>query len=180
MMNGIILGEPGSESSECQGEVAFMSNAWKKKVTVKAEDGPAPGTIKWSLDSELKKFPDKDELWFDKTADKMPKRDYYLLEFDLEDKTKLNLKFAPNPMLAFWVEMGSAFNPEPDCPQKPSYCHEVYATCVDEKRLTVRNEDETIATFRFSLGFLKGGEDPKSQESYVRFDPVGSNRDGGL
>ena len=177
-MADTLVDEPVRDKCEPEGGGHFMGSGASRNVTIIAYINDK-GDVDFKMESDLKKDPDKDQLTFDKTADHMPKKDYYLVDFDLKDDTKLKLEFAPNPMLAFWVNMGSPFNPEPKCPQTPSYCEEVYAVSVSKKRLTVRNEDEIIATFRFSLGFLKGGEDPKSQTSYVRFDPIGENRDGG-
>ena len=161
----------------------WLSGSGKKmKVTVHASPGTQGREVDFWIESDLKKVPTDpadEELIFNKTNNGMKKKDWYEVDFDLDDHSGLKLEFAPNPMLAFWVSMGSPFNPQPGCPQMPSYCESVYAISVNPSKLTVRNEDEVWSTFRFSLGFLKGGQDPKNQNSYVRYDPIGSNQDGG-
>src|SRR5690349_12936467 len=61
--------------------------------------------IHWVIDSKLKD-PVTGNLVFNKKNDQMPKRDYYLVDFVLEDHTGLDLRFDPNPMQAFWVVLG--------------------------------------------------------------------------
>jgi hypothetical protein len=148
-----------------------LASGWKATVKVFADPGDP---IEWKLESSLKGH--DDYLVFDKTKDHMPKRDYYLIEFDLVDRTGLNLKFQPNPVHAFWVATGDEYDP-PECPQTASYSPTIYAICDDPdgKSLTVRNDDLTRQYFRFSLGFVG---DPDGRE--YRYDPVGDNQDGGL
>jgi hypothetical protein len=152
------------------------SKTFKVDVYAKpAKPGDPPENVQFSLSSPLKTGP-KGELVFNKTKDDMYKQDYYLLEFDLHDTSTLGLTFAPNPMVALWVNLGSTV-----CPTSKCYSDEVYAVCVNKSgdQLTVRNEDKTIADFSFSLGFLKAGADPLDPNSYIRYDPVGTNQDGG-
>jgi hypothetical protein len=141
------------------------------QVYVIAESGPTPGSVTFKLDSDL--TDDKDELVFDQDRDDMRKLDYYLIEFNLVDRTGLRLQFAPSKQDAFWVIMGSDDTTSPPCPKAPSYSDEIYAIDVDKDKLTVRNENNTIAKFAYSLGFVKG------DGSAVRMDPVGTNKDGG-
>ena len=156
----------------------LMKKGWTVHVDVIVEDplpGDPPDQVRFSLDSKLKG--PNGALVFNKTNDGMKKVDYYLVEFDLVDKSSLDLSFAPNPMVAFWVNWNSQ-----SCPNGACYSHEIYAVGVDEqhgKKLLVRNEDNSIVDFAFSLGFLKGGFDPSDPNGYIRYDPIGTNQDGG-
>lgn len=182
-MNDVDLSEPPCDEGAGEDGVWIMGSPWAWKATVHADPGTEGREVDFWIECDLKgspKDPKDQELVFDKTQQKMKKKDWFEIEFGLDDKSGLKLEFAPNPMLAFWVNMGSPFNPDPACPLVPSYSPDVYATCVSRDQLRVRNEDEVIATFRFSLGFLKGGQDPKNQTSYVRYDPIGSNKNGGF
>lgn len=119
----------------------------------------------------------KNQLVFNKTNDNMKKQDYYLIEFDLDDQSGLNLSFAPNPMHALWVD----FTAPVTCPTSAVYSDEFFAVCVDPsgQKLTVRNDDSKVEDFAFTLRFLPQGADPKDQSSYVDYDPIGQNQDGG-
>ncbi len=150
------------------------------KVEVKAKpakDGDPPEKLQFSLESDLKKDRTTDELVFDKSKNNMKKADHYLIEFDLDDKSGLSLRFAPNPMEAFWVKMDST-----ECPKAASYSNEVYAVGIDKsgEKLTVRNEDSRCAMFAYALRFLKKGADPNDPANYIPFDPIGDNRNGGV
>jgi hypothetical protein len=134
-----------------------------------------PGTTK-PIDFELRSNLLKgSELVFNKDNDGMKKKDFYLVDFELDDQTSLNLSFQPNPMKALWVNMGDAMGP-PRCPDTAAYCDDIYAVSVDPngKKITVRNNDAKIQFFSFSLGFIG---DPN--ESEYRYDPGGQNQDGG-
>ena len=139
------------------------------KVKVIAEHDA--GEVTFKLDSELKD--EEDRLVFDQDRDEMRKLDYYLVEFELDDRTGLDLQFAPRKEDAFWVVMGPDDRTDPPCPKQPSNSAEIHAVDVDKHTLTVRNENNTIAKFAYSLGFVTG------HGREVRFDPVGSNQDGG-
>ena len=165
----------------CATETAsLMKKGWAVEVEITArpaKPGDPPDQLQWSMDSDVKVGHEK--LEFDKNKQNgMKKQDYYLIEFKLKDHSGLNLRFAPNPSVAFWVNWNSQ-----DCPEGACYCDEVYAVCVDQEdgdKMIVRNEDDTIADFAFSIGFLKGGSHPSDPNGYVRYDPIGSNKDGGL
>lgn len=121
--------------------------------------------------------PKNGELTFNKSNDGMGKSDYYLLTFQLDDKTTKNLRFEPNPMKALWVSMGDAMNPPP-CPTSASYCEDIFAVLVDQndgKSMVVRNNDAKVQYFTFSLGFIGDPDD-----SEYRFDPGGQNQNGGV
>jgi hypothetical protein len=154
---------------------------WSFKVQITAERGPPPDYVTFSMKSRLLQGT---ELVFDKFENGMKKRDYYIVEFDLDDDSGLDLSFHPDPRIAFWVNLDRSIDPEctdvPSCPTDASYSDEIFAICVGEDELKVRNEDKTKAKFSFSLGFVKGGFDPDNPAGQIRYDPVGSNKDGGI
>jgi hypothetical protein len=129
--------------------------------------------IRWVIESQLKN-PRTDNLVFNKNDDHMPQRDYYVVNFLLQDFTGLDLRFEPNPMNAFWVAVGDKTT-MPNCPKSAAYNNEIYAIADDDpngKRLTIRNDDVTEALFSYSLGFIDGNGNPH------RCDPGGDNQDG--
>ncbi len=154
-------------------KVRPMQAAKTYKVTITAKPGTGTDPIDWDYDSILKKG-SSGHLVFNKNDDGMKKWDYYLIEFGLDDRTTLGLQFEPNPMNAFWVVMGDNVSP-PSCPQTAHYEAQIYAICDDPngRTLTVRNEDDTVQFFRFSLGFIDSDGNPH------RFDPIGQNQNAG-
>jgi len=149
-------------------------SGWKFTVKVWALPGTGNDPVYWHMESSLKD-PDHDVLIFNKTGNNMPKKDFYLIEFDLQDHSGLSLSFEPNPMNAFWVAMGNS-NSAPPCPTEPSYSKTVYATSADStgSKLTVRNDDMEIEMFSFSLGFVSSVDG-----AHYRYDPGGNNQNGG-
>lgn len=148
-----------------------LPSGWKYTVKVWALPGDP---VYWHMESGLKD-PGSDVLVFNKSRNNMPKQDFYLIEFDLQDHSGLSLRFEPNPMNAFWVAVGDR-NSSPPCPATPSYADSIYATGVDSDgaKLTVRNDDMEIEMFSFSLGFVSSVDG-----SHYRYDPGGSNQNGG-
>ena len=94
------------------------------KVKVIAEPDANAGEVTFKLDSELKD--DEDRLVFDQDRDEMRKLDYYLVEFELDDRTDLDLQFAPRKEDAFWVVMGRDDTTDPPCPKQPSHSDEIH------------------------------------------------------
>ncbi len=131
------------------------------KVDVIAEPGAALGDVIFRLNSELKN--DEEQLVFDQDRDEMRKLDDDPVEFELDDRTDLDLQFARKKD-AFWVVMGPDSTTDPPYPKQPSYSDEIYAVDVDKHKLTVRNENNTVAKFAYSLGFVT------RNGSKVRFD----------
>ena len=160
--------EHGHKHSNSRGNV--LSAGWKTTVKVVALPG---NPIEWRIDSKLKAR--NGYLVFNKSDDQMPKKDHYLIEFDLQDFTGLNLQFQPNPMDAFWVAMGDDKTPPP-CPRSASYSDQIYAIGddVNGQSLTIRHDDRDIQYFAYSLGLIG---DPDGTE--YRCDPIGDNQDGG-
>src|SRR5438045_3496163 len=91
------------------------ASGWKRTVKVWAVGNP----IEWHLESSLKD-PETGYLVFDKNKDQMPKQDYYLIEFSLQDHSGLNLRFKSNPSNAFWVVLGDDKEPPP-CPRESAH-----------------------------------------------------------
>jgi hypothetical protein len=143
------------------------------RVDVIAESDPSSGEVRFRLDSELIEGEDDGGLIFDQDRDDMLKLDYYLVEFKLVDRTRLGLRFSPDKKDAFWVVTGPVDAPNPPCPTTPSYTEEIHAIDVERGRLIVRNENNTVANFTYSLGFLT------REGKAIRFDPGGINKDGG-
>ena len=142
---------------------------WSYTVKVWAVGDP----IRWIIESKLKDSK-TDNLTFNKYNDQMPKRDYYVVEFVLQDFTTLDLRFEPNPMRAFWVAVGDKTT-MPKCPDQASYSDEIYAIADNDptgKRLTIRNDDMSEALFSYALNFIDRDGNPH------RCDPGGDNQDG--
>lgn len=156
-----------------QVKVRPMASAKTFKATVVAKPGTGVDPVDFSLDSLLK-HPASGHLVFNKSNNGMKKTGYYLIEFDLDDQTALGLRFEPNPMDAFWVAMGNETTPPP-CPKSASYSNEVYAISDDPngRTLTVRNDDDTLRYFAYSLNLVDQNSTPH------RFDPIGQNQNGG-
>jgi hypothetical protein len=169
----LLICETEDEEMELRArKVRPMEAAKTFRVTVIATPGTDIDPVHWDLASNLN--PGNGHLVFNKSANGMKKWDYYLIEFNLDDHTKLGLQFHPNPMQAFWVAMGDNVSP-PDCPQDAAYSDQVYAISDDPngRSLTVRNEDDFVQFFRFSLGFIDRYGEPH------RYDPIGQNMNGG-
>lgn len=144
------------------------------KVAVTAERDPITDEVRFKLDSDLIEGEDDGGgLVFDQNRDDMWKIDYYIVEFDLDDRTGRGLRFAPDKDEAFWVNTGPVDAPSPPCPTTPSFSDEIHALAVDGCKLIVRNENNTIANFSYSLGFVT------EDGNQIRLDPGGENRDGG-
>jgi hypothetical protein len=103
----------------------------------------------------------------------MPKRDYYLIDFNLQDHSGLNLRFKSDPMDAFAVAIGGQRPPPPPCPPPGSYSNSIYAVSCDPngKTLTIRNDDMNVEYFSFALYFDSDAGDQC-------FDPGGENQNG--
>lgn len=154
----------------------------KYKVTITAYfdpgDPPTPGNVKFDMNSDLKTGWRK--LEFDKTKDKMKKDESYELAFTLVDNTGLGLTFAPALQDALWASAGDAKG-DPPCPTSACSNPQFSATArsTDGKTLTVINLDDNVENIAFTLRFLPAGANPSSPNSYVEYDPISSNKDGG-
>jgi hypothetical protein len=142
---------------------------WSYTVKVWALGDP----IQWVIESKLRD-PQTGNLVFNKNNDHMPKRDYYVVNFELHDFSGLQLRFEPNPRDAFWVAVGDREN-MPPCPGSAAYSDQIYAICDDTggMKLTIRNDDLDQVLFSYSLGFVSDLHGSKH-----RCDPGGDNQNG--
>ena len=169
-MNHVVT-EERSELCELlrQAREVAAPAGWRFTVKVWALGDP----IQWVIESKLRD-PNTGNLVFNKEHDHMPKRDYYLIDFELHDASGLELRFQPNPMNAFWVAMGDR-EYMPPCPSSAAYSDQIYAICDDTngRVLTVRNDDMDQRLFSYSLNFVS---DVDNKEH--RCDPGGENQNG--
>lgn len=112
----------------------------------------------------------------------MRKADYHLVEFILDDRTGDRLKFPSVPHDAMWV--AHVDDPQhPICPDKDTKSDydvlEPICVCDDGKRLIVRNDNPREQTWSFTLNFVKPGSDESDRASYVSWDPITQNHNGG-
>jgi hypothetical protein len=141
----------------------------------------ASGGYHFQPESELAED-DSDEFHFHKDRHGMKSHDYHLVEFVLDDQTGDGLQFPPVPHDAMWVaEAGAPGNRKcPDVNTISDYSvMEPICVTGDRKRLIVRNDNPREEEWAFTLNFVKRGEDDTDRGSYVNWDPVGSNHNGG-
>lgn len=130
---------------------------------------------------------DCEELWdgkkfvFDKDKLNMNKSDNHLLKFALDDRTGLGLRFPANPADAMWVKEIPNANTY-DCPDENDHDYAVIKplNVIDGgTRLIARNTNPDRRKWSFSLNFVKEGKLDSDIASYVCWDPIGDNNDGG-
>ncbi|HXS48823.1 MAG TPA: hypothetical protein VN713_01725 [Sphingomicrobium sp.] len=112
----------------------------------------------------------------------MRKADYHLVEFVLDDRTGDGLKFPSVPHDAMWV--AEVEDPQhPSCPDKDTNSDydvlEPICVCDEGRRLVVRNSNPRAETWSFTLNFVKSGSDESDKASYVSWDPITQNHNGG-
>lgn len=124
----------------------------------------------------------KDELEFDKKAEKLGKDDWHEVVFRLEDETK-TVRFHPDPAQAIWVARGDEHN-RPDCPSSESadpLCEfRGVEVSRDGKRLTVCNSNETKCELSFRLNFSKRADNSSNPKIVAFHDPGISNKNGSV
>lgn len=136
-----------------------------------AEDG-----IRWEMQSKYKK--DKQLVFKNEKIG-----DEFLITFDLDDKTGLNLVCPDNLGDAMWVSAGVEKG-DPECP-KVSACHNDVFQAVEvgpkgnPTKLTVRNKNDKVENIAFSLRYVPKNKSQSNQENFVIFDPVSQNKNGG-
>jgi len=162
-----------SEETICR-RISGAESARSVAVSILATRGEGKNPVDFTIESGLKN-PQNGYLVFNKKKDAMRKSDFYLIEFTLDDDSGLGLRFEPNPVDAFWVAMGDNVSP-PHCPQSASYDSTVYVVSdpASGDKLIVRNDDDVLQFFRFSLGFVD------STGAQHRFDPIAQNQNGGI
>lgn len=150
------------------------------KVDIIAEPGPgAPDGVCFSIASALKQ--QNGELLFDKKADKLKTADHYQVEFELKDRTQFKLSFPDDPAAAIWVSAGRQ-DCAPECPTEQCRNEEVYGVevCDSGKKLAVRNNNSKKEWVAFTLRFIKGSGPTDESPSYLLFDPIIQNKNGGI
>jgi len=118
------------------------------------------------------------DLVFNKDTNGMKKNGYYLIDFRLENKDGANLVFAKDRDKVLWAcPAKDAVN---GCPPPDSHMDTVFyvhpTKKIEDKKLYVINTDPEILDFVFAFNFLnESNVGPK----YVKYDPGGSNQNGG-
>lgn len=104
------------------------------------------------------------------------KSDYWLIAFDIDDQSGLDLVFPDDISKAMWVKQ--LVDPADPCPAPNSYLPGVFeATKVinKNKTLVVKNYNQVVETLSFCLRF---STTPTAEPSEM-FDPIVDNRNGG-
>lgn len=121
-------------------------------------------------------------LHFHKDRHGMRKADYHLVEFVLDDRTGDGLKFPSVPHDAMWVAEVED-SQHPSCPDKDTKSDydvlEPICVCDEGRRLVVRNDNPRAQTWSFTLNFVKSSSDESDKASYVSWDPITQNHNGG-
>lgn len=139
-------------------------------------DSTAEGGIRWDMQSKFKKG---GRLVFENEW----KGDEFLITFDLDDKTGLNLVCPDNLDDAMWVSAGVEKG-DPECPKLTACHNEVFrAVEVGPKgnptRLTVRNKNNKPENVAFSLRYIPKNKPQNDPKNFVIFDPISENKNGG-
>lgn len=130
------------------------------------------------------------ELWdethghlaFHKDQHGMRKHDFHLVEFVLHDDTGEGLKFPSTPHDAMWVaKLEDRSNPVCPGPETISDYGVIEPICVsdDGNRLIVRNDNPAEDDWSFTLNFVKPGANEADAHTYVSWDPIIRNGNGG-
>ena len=123
-------------------------------------------------------------LEFNKTTDKMKKKDNYQIEFILINKgpKAQNLRFSKTVSTVLWAK--TVNNVADNCPKQACYMAGVFYVDPNEEirdeKLTVINTDPSIQLFKFAFNFLRPGQIDGPNTDYALFDPIGSNQNGGV
>lgn len=144
----------------------------KRNITVTAD--PSPDL----LGATFGMAPGANDLEFDKTKDKIKKKDHYTVKFTLVDNSGLNLRFVKPMENAMWVKL----IPDAatvDCPTSACSLPSFYATSVTDTVLTVCNTDMAPEYLSFTLNFIRAGGNDANSAEYVPFDPIVTNKNGG-
>lgn len=145
-----------------------MANPTQVDVDVIAiEDSSAPHGVRFELSSGIG-TPNK--LTF-KNQGGSPG---FLVNFNLSDPSNTGCKFVHQKEDAMWVRIIDPQTPDP-CPRCAMHWDQFKAQSVNtnDTQLVVRNLNEYVQDFAFSLRFTKPGvADP------ILYDPIGSNQNG--
>jgi hypothetical protein len=120
-----------------------------------------------------------DRLIFDKTNDKIKTTENYDVQFKLHNKENANLRFATFTDKALWAKPVEDLS-EP-CPDQACFMNGVfYLESVDKDQLSVINTNPAPQLFKFAINLMPDGTVENEDTTYIWFDPIGENRNGGL
>ena len=99
----------------------------------------------------------------------------FKLKFKIVDDQNTGYLFPDDETKAMWVRTVTSI--DDDCPKTEMYWNQFQATGVDghNKTLKVRNLNDRIQTFKFTLLFTKT---PKQNGPCIKYDPIGQNQNG--
>lgn len=140
-------------------------------------DAAAPHGHRFDLQSDKGQ---KADLDFNKDNDQMAKVEDYELVFSLVNRDGAALRFSGDPATVLWAK--PLEHAGDSCPT--SACHwPVFRLDPDkpikDDEVHVLNSDPSEQRFAFAFNFLRSGESDGPQASYVCFDPIGTNKNGG-
>jgi hypothetical protein len=113
-------------------------------------------------------------LIFNKTKDKLPKGDEYLINFTLDDNTGKGLKFRQASPI--YIGKGSDKH-VPKCPKNGNVGSSNDFTIVQpvtDSKLSVQNKDNDECFYKFALNFVDAAGAPHM------YDPIFGNQNGGF
>jgi hypothetical protein len=152
-----------------------MVKVMKIDIYAKPDTTKPSGYDVWMEENSRK----TDRLVFDKTKDNMKKTENYDVRFKLHNKDNANLRFATPTDKALWAKPVEDLS-EP-CPDQACFMNGVfYLDSVDRDELSVINTDPAAQLFKFAINLVPEGTVEDENTTYVWFDPIGENRNGGL
>ncbi len=121
------------------------------------------------------------ELEFDKGKSKLKDSQFYLITFELDANDNGGLRFSKDLSKVFWAK--PIPNATAPCVTEESHLPGLFvdpATPITDRQIKVINVDRTIQLFAFAFNFLRPGDVDGPGTKYVLYDPVGSNKNGGV
>lgn len=166
-----------------------MSVMANHQVKVRATKSP-DGTVHFEPKGDVWTDP-KDgkpgHMRFDKSKIMgMKKSDKHYVDFVLDDETGLGLQFPADGKKAFWVKKADATYKCPsgsgDCDYSVIWPSEQQPERVHGKKEVFRivNLNPREEDWVFSLNFVPQGADETDEQQLVKWDPVITNRNGGI
>lgn len=135
-------------------------------------DANEPNGIRFEMDSSFKKG---SELTFKNNN----KGDWFEVDFNIVDKGKTGYLFPDDCKKAMYVKPVTDVSEAcPDDWNCPEFWPQFAATNVtnNNRRLHVKNLNETVQLYKFCLWFTKT---PEANGPCIPFDPIGSNQNAG-
>lgn len=159
----------------------------KHEVRVQAtpgKTGDVDFTPKSPLWRKTDRFPDGCFVFNKDEHMNMKHTDHHYVRFVLQDDTKLGLQFPSDPKNALWVIRPTDGQ---QCPTKDDKSDYSVFTPTDvevdkngiRNALLVTNVNMSPEIWSFTLNFVKRGGDESAPSTYVCWDPIGHNQDGG-